>query len=680
MKKAFALLTAFVWITVSLAQVKQQGITVLQNSGKKPVSGVQVTAVGSAPAGSDNAGKFSLHFPKSNAGEMLFINEIYKDGYATVNEEELKRWILSGENTLPIILCKKEVLAASQQKYYGIGKTNYQTRYFRAIDELEETKRKQILSEEEYNNRLEAIANEYSRAMTQLENYSYIIAGLNKDDLTQIEKEAIEYVDKGEVGKGIEIIESGKLLDKFKQLAILEKQTQEDMDKMVPSLRHYADLCMFDAGEKNLQKAKDIYYNIAISDTTNYTYAKDYAEFLVNYLYDFDNSKEWLERALRHAKNDYQHAEALTGLAVIDIYLLNYSNAIQRYQKAYELLNKIQEEKKDIDLNEDFGSLETGISRLYYTLRDYKQASQASTSAIKRFRILYNKDSSKYAYHYGFAYTELANALSESRTDISKAITYYQKANKLFRESASKDKIKAMQMLAGNYVCIAAAYSHLRSFDKVKQYGDSALTLTNQYMNANAALFAPIKMDALVTVGLGYCAIKQETKGIELFKQSLSICDSLHITFNHFAVAQNLYHLCNCFAFFKDKREVEQYAMRAIKLYNKLSYDKTYYERLVTCYAVLTAIRFELKKHTQMEESILTLLQYINRTDPDSTKFRFDYMETVYNFMSYLYKATECSNSPNKTTVLNLYKNILKRYPSSPEKKELTKQFQQLCR
>ena len=342
MKKTFTLLTVLIWVAVSFAQVRQQGITVLQNSGKKPIGGVQITAAGSAPAGSDNAGKFSLHFPKSRAGEMLFINEIYKNGYATVNEEELKRWVLSGENTLPIVLCKKEVLAAAQQKYYGIGKTNYQEKYNRAIEELEKTNRNRALSEEEYNNRLETIANEYSRAMTQLEDYSYIIAGLNKDYLTQLEKEALEFVDKGEVAKGIEVIENAKLLDKFKQLAKLEHQTQEDMDEMIPSLRHYADLCMFDAGEKNLQKAKDIYYNIAISDTTNYTYARDYAEFLVNYLYDFTNSKEWLERALRHTNNNFQKSEAFIGLAIAETYSFNYNRAEQCYRQADELLRIVQ--------------------------------------------------------------------------------------------------------------------------------------------------------------------------------------------------------------------------------------------------------------------------------------------------------------------------------------------------
>lgn len=678
MKKTLILLTVLIWTAVSIAQVKQQGITVLQNSGKKPVGGVQITAAGSAPAGSDNAGKFSLHFPKSHAGEMLFINEIYKNGYATVNEEELKRWILSGENVLPVVLCKKEILAATQQKYYGIGKTNYRDRYNRAIEELEKTNRNRALSEEEYDKRLETIAKEYSQAMTQLESYSYIIAGLNKDYLTQIEKEAIEYIDKGEVSRGIEVIESAKLLDKFKQLARLEHQTQEDMDKMVPSLRHYADLCMFDAGEKNLQKAKDIYYNIATSDTTNYVYARDYAEFLVNYLYDFTNSKEWLERALRHAGNDYQQAESLMGLAIIDTYLLKYDSAKQRFQEAYELLNKIQAEEKDMDLNEAFTSLEIGAARLYYTLREFKQAYQASIAALKHSRILYNKNPEKYAYHYGFVYSELANSLNESRTDIPKAISYYQKANHSLEKANPKEKIKAMQMISGNYVGIAAAYSHIKDFDKVKQYGDSALALTNKYMDANPSLFAPIKMDALGTVGLGYCAIKQEAKGVELFKQSLAISDSLHITFKHFAIAQNLFYLCNYFAFIKDKREVEQYALRAIALFNRLSYNITYYDRLATCCMVLTAVRFELKKHPQMEKSILDLLQYVNRTDPNSTKFRFDYMTTIYDFMSYLYIATECSNSPNKKTILNLYKDILKRYPSSPEKKELTKKIKQL--
>lgn len=680
MKKAFILLTALVWITVSFAQVKQQGITVLQNSGRKPVGGVQITAAGSAPAGSDNAGKFSLHFPKSHAGEMLFINEIYKDGYATVNEEELKRWVLSGENVLPVMLCKKEILAAAQEKYYGIGKTNYQDRYNRAIKELEQTKLNQTLSEEEYNNRLEAIANEYSRAMTQLENYSYIIAGLNKDYLTQIEKEALAYIEKGEVGKGIEVIENAKLLGKFKQLAKLEHQTQENMTQMIPSLRHYADLCMFDAGEENLQKAKDIYYNIAISDTTNYVYAKDYAEFLVNYLYDFGNSKEWLECASRHAKNNFQKAESLIGLATVETCLLNYNGAEQHYRQAGELLKKVQAEEKDIDLNEAYVAMEIGYTRLHNILGNYEQIYKVSQSAIKHAQALYDKNPEKYTYYYGFAYHEAASILNESRLDVPKAISYYNKAHDIFMKVSVKDKIKAQQMIAGGYINQAAAYTYLKAYNKAKQYSDSTLAIIDQYMSVNPALFSPIKASAHSMLGIVYCSTNQVSKGIEQFKKSLALTDSLHITSDYYSTAQTLYHLCSYFPQIKNKREVERYAVRAINLYNKLHYNSTYYEQLATCYAVLTTVRFELKEHTQMEESIIALLQYINRTDPDSTKYRFDYMEIIYNFMSYLYKATECVNSPNKTTVLNLYKNKLKHYPSSPEKKELTKKLQQLCK
>lgn len=680
MKKTFTLLTVLIWVAVSFAQVRQQGITVLQNSGKKPIGGVQITAAGSAPAGSDNAGKFSLHFPKSRAGEMLFINEIYKNGYATVNEEELKRWVLSGENTLPIVLCKKEVLAAAQQKYYGIGKTNYQEKYNRAIEELEKTNRNRALSEEEYNNRLETIANEYSRAMTQLEDYSYIIAGLNKDYLTQLEKEALEFVDKGEVAKGIEVIENAKLLDKFKQLAKLEHQTQEDMDEMIPSLRHYADLCMFDAGEKNLQKAKDIYYNIAISDTTNYTYARDYAEFLVNYLYDFTNSKEWLERALRHTNNNFQKSEAFIGLAIAETYSFNYNRAEQCYRQADELLRIVQTEEKDLDLNEAFASLEIGYTRLHNILKNYEQVYKVSSSAIKHAQTLYDKNPEKYAYYYGFAYSEAASILNESRSDVPKAISYYNKARNIFQTASAKDKIKAQQMIAGGYINTAAAYIYLGEYKKAQQYSDSVLAITDLYMNANPCLFGPIEANAYSMLGVTHIATNQVAKGIEQFKKALAITDSLHITSDPYATAQTLYRLCSCFPQIKNKREVEQYAVRAINLYNKLSYNSTYNEQLATCHIALVLARYDLKEHIAMEKSIFNLLEYINRTDPKSQRFNFAYMEPLCNFILYLYNVTECATSKNKATVVNLYKNILSRYPASAEKKELTKQIQPLCK
>ena len=81
------------------AQVRQAGKVTLQNSGRKPLSGVQVKAMGAVPASSDVQGNFSLHFNKARPGQMLLLDEVYKEGYELVNEQALKRWTVSSSLT-----------------------------------------------------------------------------------------------------------------------------------------------------------------------------------------------------------------------------------------------------------------------------------------------------------------------------------------------------------------------------------------------------------------------------------------------------------------------------------------------------------------------------------------------------------------------------------------------------
>ena len=146
------------------AQIKQAGQVTLQNSGRQPLSGVQVRAMGAVPASSDGQGKFNLHFNKARPGQMLFLDEVYKEGYELVNEQTLKQWIISTSRNLPIVMCPKGTLAAAQEKYYEIGKQHNMQKYGQACKLLEEQLKqkkaalKQLKAEKEEENQKKILA------------------------------------------------------------------------------------------------------------------------------------------------------------------------------------------------------------------------------------------------------------------------------------------------------------------------------------------------------------------------------------------------------------------------------------------------------------------------------------------------------------------------------------------
>ena len=302
------------------AQIKQAGQVTLQNSGRQPLSGVQVRAMGAVPASSDGQGKFNLHFNKARPGQMLFLDEVYKEGYELVNEQTLKQWIISTSRNLPIVMCPKGTLAAAQEKYYEIGKSHNMARYTEACKKLDEQLKQNALSVEQYNRQLDALSKAYQQTMNQLESYAYAMACYNRDELDQMSARALALVEQGDVDGALALYKDAQLIRLYQGLNYGAEQERKDMENMLPSLRLNADICLFAGGEENYQKAENIYRSIALSDTTNAGYAFEYATFLTEQRFKLKEAKPWLQRALRHSTDSLQMAELYAGLGMITTY------------------------------------------------------------------------------------------------------------------------------------------------------------------------------------------------------------------------------------------------------------------------------------------------------------------------------------------------------------------------
>ena len=121
------------------SQTTQKGKVVEQNSGKNPVSGVQVIFTGSQPTSSDNSGNFNLLFSK-NEGSVLNFEEVSKVGYELVNEPDLQSVVLSSQKQLQIVLCHAGLLSESRMKYFKISKKTITDGYDRKLAELNQQK------------------------------------------------------------------------------------------------------------------------------------------------------------------------------------------------------------------------------------------------------------------------------------------------------------------------------------------------------------------------------------------------------------------------------------------------------------------------------------------------------------------------------------------------------------
>ena len=307
------------------AQVKQHGQVTLQNSGRKPLAGVQIRAKGAVPASSDVQGNFNLHFNKARPGQLLLLDEVYKDGYELVNEQALKQWFVSGNRPLPIVMCPKGTLAAAQAKYYDIGKQYNMERYNNVCKQLEEQLKQNKISTEKYNAELDKLSANYLQTMQQIEDYAYAMACYNRDDLNQMGAEALTLVEAGKVDEALKLYADAQLDRLYIGLDKKLEQEAQQMEAMLPSLRLNADLCLFAGGEENLQKAQDIYEAIALSDTTNATYAFEYANFLSDHRFMLKEVQSWILLALRQTHTGLWHSFKVRLIPVVRLNFLRRS-------------------------------------------------------------------------------------------------------------------------------------------------------------------------------------------------------------------------------------------------------------------------------------------------------------------------------------------------------------------
>lgn len=205
-------------MTCSLqAQISQKGMVQLQNSGHKPLAQVTILVSGAVPTVSDSKGNFNLHFATRKEGDPVRTISVRKTGYELVNVKDIELWNISGNHSFLIVMCPKGYLEESRRKYYKIGENRYKTLYRKKIEELERAVSENRLIKSQYEARLSEANEQLQRALEQLESYCDKFARINRDQLSELDCHALQYLDKGDVEGAIKVYEEANLLGKFKE-------------------------------------------------------------------------------------------------------------------------------------------------------------------------------------------------------------------------------------------------------------------------------------------------------------------------------------------------------------------------------------------------------------------------------------------------------------------------------
>lgn len=314
----FRILTSILILCVSAiglatAQSVQPGIA-MEYKGKaqkQALAGVSVTAANAGSVMSDDKGEFTLNFRTLKAGDQIQFRRIEMNGYEVMNTEalEVARVARTPKTQNPaasatqdpallqIVMAPRQLLQQLRDGYRSVASQRYQKQLAEAEAEAERLREAGQLAEAEYNQRMDALEEEYEEKLSKLESYIEKFARIDLSDLDQDEQQIIDLVQAGDFDQALALYDKQdlanrlaqsradrqKLADARQQIALTEQQKARENQRLRESIERQILLLRMAGGEENRLKVHEILHQTYLADTTHVETLRDYVRSLVEY-------------------------------------------------------------------------------------------------------------------------------------------------------------------------------------------------------------------------------------------------------------------------------------------------------------------------------------------------------------------------------------------------------------
>lgn len=642
------------------AQTFQKGKVVLQNSGYQPLPSVQVTAYGAQPTDTDNGGLFSLNFDKAAPGELAPLKEVYKKGYELVNKNETERWILSDTKEMLVVMCPIGSLREAREKYYNIGNSTYIKRYENTLSQIEKQKEDNLLVEKEYADKLEKAYDELINSQKRLLEYSDIFSRINKDDLSSVESKAFSLLEKGQLDEAIALYENEKLLERLQQQIEVKTVSITNINEMIPSLKRYAEMCMFAGGKENIDKASKIYKVIAGSDLNNYQNIFEYGIFLQKQS-DYQAAIEWLQKALEIAQTKQSIGETLNVLGETYILQKNYmeaEKALANSSKVYDILSEElspgYKQYKAVAIC-NMGSLYLAVNDYQKSLDYISEAQNINESFIEDSIIYLDNKAHIHTIRGTIGMISMMRSFdeydhSETRSDLELAVS-------ISHDLVKKDSVKYLDFLLSSLSNLAVFYKENKEYEDAERVFLRALEINEQRYKKNPDL-AQVELATIYSnIGKFYLSKKDFQSTFDYLSKAIEMREELA------------------------KKNPNAFIPSLSTSYNDLGTlygDSGDCEKAIDCFLRSISLREQMEELNESSQIVELATTYLNIASAYETCNSYAKAEEYY------YKALSSKDEFPEVDLSFLYKNAilfltqLYLYTDNPAYQEVRKEFKVL--
>ena len=365
------------------AQVVQKGSVKVFNSRQAPLPGVQLMAEGAPATDTDQQGIFHLHFLNRKPGMQISAPFVYKKGFELVNRDLLDGWILSEKQPLDVVMAPEGVIEEIKNRYYSISVADFARRFNETVQEINRLYERHEIGLQERKSRLQELADENLRFMSQVERYADRFARVNPDDVDDVERLALKLAGEGKIGEAVRVYEDADMAGKVRDLLSRKSEVEENTLRNVEKYYRFADLCMLAGGAENERKAYDICRSVAETLPDNFAYVLRYA--LMKESLQEEDVMDWLDKCQRLAFDEKSLLLVLNAKCVYELNMRgNPVKALEYAQNALRVLADASESMPSGDYLATGEQLFLTTARIYESMGMFDKAADEYEDGIRR--------------------------------------------------------------------------------------------------------------------------------------------------------------------------------------------------------------------------------------------------------------------------------------------------------
>jgi tetratricopeptide (TPR) repeat protein len=440
MKRIFLSLALLGYLSLCFTQpLIQKGLVRELNSGKQPISAVEIIFEGAATTYSDGVGNFRLVFQDKKPGDLIFKESIRKKGYELVNEKDFGIVKISSTERLgvDIILAKAGTVDAAKKEYYDVSDAALLASFDREKRALRRQLQEEKINAEKYQSDFKALGEQYDIQKATLDELSEKFARVNFDDVEPYYEEALKLFKAGKIDEAIQILEGADPTKRTQQILAEEKRlnlAQAELDSQKVALAR--------------EKKKQIEAVRLLADMYSLKFDPIKAEQQFDQLVLLDSTD--LE-IIYDAANFYQEQHRYGKALVLYPKVINHPNA-EVWQK--------------VNAYGDIGEIQTKTGKLEKAMKAFKRYSQA-------YDTLYQNTPSYTLYKHNLAvsYSKLGKTY-KSLGDLDTALYYFKERSRLGKElyESYPSNVNFKYGLAVSYSKLGETYMSLGNLDSVLYY------------------------------------------------------------------------------------------------------------------------------------------------------------------------------------------------------------------